>query len=87
MTFVIKRWWKRFPVTTCGAWSSKRIFDILQNPNSWLLRGVIAPSPFLDQLPSQPPPLSEIPRFLEIQDVPTFNRRIRKTKVLNGSFN
>ena len=34
------------------------------------------------------PPFSNIPPpFLEIQDVPTFYRPIRKTKVLNDSFN
>ena len=32
-----------------------------------------------------PPPFSKIPPFLEIQDVPTFYRPIRKTKVLNDS--
>ena len=37
-------------------------------------KGVIPP-PFLDQ----PPP------FLEIDDVPTFHRSIKKTKVLNNS--
>ena len=34
-----------------------------------------------------PPPFSKIPPFLEIQDVPTFYRPIRKTKVLNDFFN
>ena len=34
-----------------------------------------------------PPPLSKIPPFLEIQDVPTFHRFIEKTKVLNNSCN
>ena len=34
-----------------------------------------------------PPPFSKIPPFLEIQDVPTFHRSIRKTKVLNNSSN
>ena len=34
-----------------------------------------------------PPPFSKIPPFLEIQDVPTFHRPIRKTKVLNNSCN
>ena len=34
-----------------------------------------------------PPPFSKILHFLEIQDVPTFYRSIRKTKVLNESFN
>ena len=38
--------------------------------------------PFLGQLP-----FSKILGFLEIQDVPTFYRPIRKIKVLNGSFN
>ena len=33
------------------------------------------------------PSPSKIPPFLEIQDVPTFYRPIRKTKVLNDSFN
>ena len=33
------------------------------------------------------PPLSKIPPFLEIQDVPTFHRSIGKTKVLNDSCN
>ena len=33
------------------------------------------------------PPFSKIPPFLEIQDVPTFHRPIRKTKVLKDSFN
>ena len=32
-----------------------------------------------------PPPFSKIPPFLEIQDVPTSHRSIRKTKVLNNS--
>ena len=40
-------------------------------------------SPFLDQ----PPPFSKIPPFLEIQDVPTFHRFIRKRKVLNNFCN
>ena len=39
--------------------------------------------PFL----GHPPPLSKIPPFLEIQDVPTFYRPNRKMKVLNESFN
>ena len=34
-----------------------------------------------------PPPFSKISLFLEIQDVPTFYRPIRKTKVLNNAFN
>ena len=34
-----------------------------------------------------PPPFSKIPPFLEIQDVPTFFRLIRKTKALKDSFN
>ena len=34
-----------------------------------------------------PPPLSTIPPFLEIQDVPTFHRSISKAKVLNNSCN
>ena len=39
--------------------------------------------PFLDQ-----PPFSKIPpSFLEIQDVLTFHRSLRKTKVLNNSCN
>ena len=33
------------------------------------------------------PPLSKIPPFLEIQDVPNFYRPIGKTKVLNDPFN
>ena len=37
---------------------------------------------FLGQLP-----FSNIPLFLQIQDVPTFYRPIGKTKVLNHSFN
>ena len=32
-------------------------------------------------------PFSKITPFLEVQDVPTFYRPIRKTKVLNQSFN
>ena len=44
-------------------------------------KGVHTPK-FLDQ-----PPFSTIPPFLEIQDVPTFYRPIRKTKVLKDSFN
>ena len=40
------------------------------------------PPPFLGQ-----PPFSKILPFLEIQDVPTFDRPIGKTKVLNDSFN
>ena len=47
---------------------------------SYLEKGVIPP--FLGT-----PPFSKIPLFLEIQDVPTFYRPIRKTKVLNESFN
>ena len=38
--------------------------------------------PFLGQ-----PPLSKIPLFLKIRDVPTFYGPIRKTKILNDSFN
>ena len=38
--------------------------------------------PYLGQ-----PPFSKIPPFLDIQDVPTFYRAIRKTKVLNESLN
>ena len=34
-----------------------------------------------------PPPFSKFSPFLEIQDVLTFYRPIRKTKVLNESFN
>ena len=34
-----------------------------------------------------PPPFLRFPPFLEIQDVPTFHRSIRKTKVLNNSCN
>ena len=34
-----------------------------------------------------PPPFSKIPPFLEIQDVPTFFRLIRKKKTLKDSFN
>ena len=33
------------------------------------------------------PPFSRIPPFLKIQNVPIFYRPIRKTKVLNDSFN
>ena len=40
-------------------------------------------APFLDQ----PPPFLRFPPFLEIQDVPTFHRSIRKTKELNNSSN
>ena len=32
-------------------------------------------------------PFSKIPFFLEIQDVPTFDRSIEETKVLNNSYN
>ena len=32
-------------------------------------------------------PFSRIPSFLEIEDVPTFYRPIKKTKVLRDSFN
>ena len=39
---------------------------------------------FLDQ---PPPPISKIPPFLEIQDVPTFHMFIGKIKVLNNSCN
>ena len=57
---------------------------VLQGSISWpslfviseLVKGVI-PSPSF----------SKIPPFLEIQDVPTFYRPIRKAKVLNESFN
>ena len=49
-----------------------------------LVRGVIPPA-FLGQPP--PLPFSKFPSFLEIQDGPTFYRPIRKTKVLNESFN
>ena len=41
-----------------------------------------APLPFPDQ-----PLLSKISPFLEIQNVPTFYSPIRKTEVLNDSFN
>ena len=34
-----------------------------------------------------PLPFSKIPPSLEIQDVPTFHRFIRKTKVINNSCN
>ena len=34
-----------------------------------------------------PPPFSKIPPFLEIQDVPTFYKLIKKIKVLKNSFN
>ena len=34
-----------------------------------------------------PCPFSKIPPFLKIQDVPTFHRPLRKTKVLNNSCN
>ena len=34
-----------------------------------------------------PPPFLRFPPFLEIQDVPTFHRSLRKTKVLNNSCN
>ena len=37
--------------------------------------------------PDQVSPFSKISPFLEIQDVPTFHRPIKKTKVLNDSFN
>ena len=33
------------------------------------------------------PPFSKISPFLELQDVPTFHRSLRKTKVLNNSCN
>ena len=36
---------------------------------------------------SRSTPLFQDPPFLEIQDVPTFHRSIRKTKVLNNSCN
>ena len=39
--------------------------------------------PFLNH----PPPFSKILPFLEIQDVPTLHRPIRKTKALNNSCN
>ena len=39
--------------------------------------------PFLGQ---PAPPISKIPSFLEIQDVPIFYRPTEKTKVLNESF-
>ena len=38
-------------------------------------------------LGQRPLPFSKIPPFLEIQDVPTFYRPIRKTEVLNESSN
>ena len=34
-----------------------------------------------------PPFFSKIPPFLEIQNVPTFHRSLRKTKALNNSCN
>ena len=34
-----------------------------------------------------PPPFSKILPYLEIQDVPTLHRSIRKAKVLNNSCN
>ena len=53
---------------------------VLSKPQ--LVREVIPPPPFLGQ-----PPQSKFPPFLEIQDVPTFYRPIKETKVLNESFN
>ena len=49
---------------------------------SQLVQGFI-PLPFI----YVNPPFSKIPPFLEIQDAPNFYRPIRKTKVLNKSFN
>ena len=51
---------------------------------AYLVKGVIPPPPppFLDQATH----FKDSP-FLEIQDVPTFYGPIRKTKVLNESFN
>ena len=53
-----------------------------QITGSQLVRRVI-PLP----APPSPATFSKIPTFLEIQDVPTFHRPNRKTKVLNDSFN
>ena len=51
-----------------------------------LVRGAILPPPPL-LFSRSTSPFSKISTFLEIQDVPTFYRSIRKTKVLNESSN
>ena len=62
--------------------SVSRLLDLSKFiAHSYLVRGVIPT--FLHQPP--PPPFSKIPTFLEIQDVPTFHRPIRKTKAPNNS--
>ena len=48
-----------------------------------LIRGFIAPPPFLDQST----PFSKIPSFPEIQDVTTFSNPIGKKKALKNPFN
>ena len=61
--------------------TDKSHVEFMRQNYSWL-RGVIPP--FLDQ---HPPPFSNIPPFLEIQDVPNFHRSATKRKVLNNSCN
>ena len=58
-------------------------FSSLRPTSPQLVRGFIL-TPFCR---SNPPFFSKITPFLEIQDVPTLFRIIRKTKVLKDSFN
>ena len=55
--------------------------DILTKDAAIVGKGGHTP-PFLYQ-----PPFSKIPPFVEIQDVPTFHRSLRKIKVLTNSCN
>ena len=51
------------------------------------LRKYISSMPIVDKGGHTPPPFSNIPPFLEIQDVPTFHRSFGKIKVLKNSCN
>ena len=58
-------------------------YTLLSLIDIWFIVGEVGhTSPFLGQ-----PSFSKIFPFLETQDVPTFYRPTRKTKVLNDSFN
>ena len=59
------------------------VYTMFNSPQLVIVgEGVLTPPPFVDQSP-----FSKIPPFLEIQDVPTFYRSIRKTTVLKDCFN
>ena len=53
----------------------------------WYYAHLILLQNYMTPPPLPPPPFSKILPFLEIQDVPTFHRSSRKTKVLNNSCN